>query len=67
MRWKWILGTVFFLIIAFMAAAYVFLYTFDYKKLKPRIARMVKIATGRELTIGGEIDLGKPPGRPLHF
>jgi uncharacterized protein involved in outer membrane biogenesis len=57
MRWKWILGTVFFLIIAFMAAIYLFLYTFDYNKLKPRIARMVKDATGRELNIGGEIDL----------
>jgi len=57
MRWKWIAGTVFFLIIALMAATYVFLYTFDYNKLKPRIARMVKDATGRELNIGGEIDL----------
>ena len=57
MRWKWIAGTVFFLIIALVAAIYVFLYTFDYNKLKPRIARMVKDASGRELNIGGEIDL----------
>jgi uncharacterized protein involved in outer membrane biogenesis len=57
MRWKWIAGTVFFLIIGLMAAIYVFLYTFDYNKLKPRIAGMVKDATGRELNIGGEIDL----------
>jgi uncharacterized protein involved in outer membrane biogenesis len=57
MRWKWLVGTVFFLIIALMAAIYVFLYTFDYNKLKPRVARMVKDATGRELNIGGEIDL----------
>jgi uncharacterized protein involved in outer membrane biogenesis len=57
MRRKWILGTVFFLIIALMAGVYVFLYTFDYNKLKPRIARMVKDATGRELNIGGEINL----------
>jgi len=57
MRWKWLAGTVFFLIIALIAAIYVFLYTFDYNKLKPRIARMVKDATGRELNIGGEIDL----------
>jgi hypothetical protein len=57
MRWKWIAGTVFFLMIALVAAIYVFLYTFDYNKLKPRIARMVKDATGRELNIGGEIDL----------
>ena len=57
MRWKWLVGTVLFLIIALMTAIYVFLYTFDYNKLKPRIARMVKDATGRELNIGGEIDL----------
>src|SRR5210317_226922 len=57
MRWKWLAGTVFLLIIALVAAIYVFLYTFDYNKLKPRIARMVENATGRELNIGGEIDL----------
>jgi len=57
MRWKWLLGTVLFLIMALMAAIYVFLYTFDYNKLKPRIARMVKDATGRELNIGGDINL----------
>ena len=57
MRWKWIAGTIFFLIIAFMAAVCVFLDTFDYNKLKPRIVRMVKDATGRELNIGGKIDL----------
>ena len=72
MRWKWIAGTVFFLIIALMAAIYVFLYTFDYNKLKPRIARMVKDATGRELNIGGEIDLKirsspGPGGNRYHF
>jgi uncharacterized protein involved in outer membrane biogenesis len=57
MRWKWIWGTVFILIIALLAAAYLFLYTFDYNRLKPRIARMVRDATGRELNIGGDIDL----------
>ncbi len=46
-----------FLIIALMAAVYVFLATYDYNKLKPRVARMVKDATGRELNLGGEIDL----------
>ncbi len=51
------MGTGFFLIVALMAAIYVFLYTFDYNKLKPRIARMIKDATGRQLDIGGEIDL----------
>jgi uncharacterized protein involved in outer membrane biogenesis len=57
MRWKWFLGICVLLIIALMAAVYVYLDTFDYNKLKPRIARMVKDATGRELNLGGEVDL----------
>jgi len=57
MRWKWILGTGLFLIIVLMAAVYVFLNTYDYNNLKPRIARMVKEATGRELRLGGAINL----------
>ena len=40
-----------------MRRLYVFLHTYDYNKLKPRIARMVKEATGRELNLGGEINL----------
>ena len=57
MRWKWILmiGTI--LIIALMVAVYVFVATYDYNKLKPQIARMVKDATGRELNLGGEVNL----------
>ena len=47
MRWKWIAAIGALLIIALMAAGYVFLATYDYNKLKPRIARMVKDATGR--------------------
>ncbi len=57
MRWKWILGICICLIIALLAAVYVFLDTYDYNKFKPRIARMVKDATGRDLKLGGEIDL----------
>ena len=57
MRWKWIIGISVFLIIALVAAVYVFLHTYDYNKLKPRIARMVKEATGRELNLGGDINL----------
>ena len=57
MRWKWILmiGTI--LIIALMVTVYVFVATYDYDKLKPQIARMVKDATGRELNLGGEVNL----------
>jgi uncharacterized protein involved in outer membrane biogenesis len=57
MRWKWIVGISVFLIIALMVTVYALLATYDYNKLKPRIARMVKDATGRELNLGGEIDL----------
>ena len=57
MRWKWIAGIGVTLIIALMAAVYVFLDSYDYNKLKPRIVRMVKDATGRDLKLGGEINL----------
>ena len=57
MRWKWILGICVCLIIALMAAVYVFLRTYDYNKLKPRLTQMVRETTGRELDLGGEIEL----------
>jgi uncharacterized protein involved in outer membrane biogenesis len=57
MRWKWLLGICACLIVVLMAAVYVFLRAYDYNKLKPRIARMVKEATGRELNLGGDISL----------
>jgi uncharacterized protein involved in outer membrane biogenesis len=57
MRWKWIVGIGVFLVMALMVTVYVLLATYDYNKLKPRIARMVEDATGRELNLGGEIDL----------
>ena len=57
MRWKWFFGICAVLIFASMAAVYVFLATYDYNKLKPYIAQMVKDATGRELNLAGELDL----------
>ncbi|MBW2515887.1 MAG: AsmA family protein, partial [Deltaproteobacteria bacterium] len=57
MRWKWFLGICAFLIIASITVAYVFLATYDYNKLKPHIAQMVKDATGRKLNLAGELDL----------
>ena len=57
MRWKWIAGVSILLIMALMVMVYVALNTYDYNKLKPRVARMVKDATGRELHLGGEINL----------
>jgi uncharacterized protein involved in outer membrane biogenesis len=57
MRWKWFVTIGAFLIIALMATGYVILSTYDYNKLKPQVARIVKEVTGRELNLGGEIDL----------
>ncbi|NOQ19455.1 MAG: AsmA family protein [Desulfobacterales bacterium] len=57
MRWKWIIAIGALLIIALMVAVYVFLDHYDYNKLKPRISRMVKDATGRDLRLDGEINL----------
>jgi uncharacterized protein involved in outer membrane biogenesis len=57
MRWKWFVTIGVLLIIALMATGYVILGNYDYNKLKPRVARMVKEITGRELNLGGEIGL----------
>jgi uncharacterized protein involved in outer membrane biogenesis len=57
MRWKWIALIGAALIIAMAAAAYLVLSNYDYSKFKPQIARMVAEATGRELTLGGELSL----------
>jgi len=56
MRWKWIVFGGIFLIVALMASAYLFLCTYDYAKLKPRIERMVAEATGRRMKLNGVID-----------
>jgi len=57
MRWKWIALIGAALIVAMAAAAYLVLSNYDYSKFKPQIARMVAEATGRELTLGGELGL----------
>lgn len=57
MRWKRIAGIAAVLFIAMIAAAYVILSTYDYNKLKPRIAKVVEDAPGRELTLAGDINL----------
>jgi len=57
MRWKWFVTIGVLLIISLMAAGYVMLGNYDYNKLKPRVARMIKEVTGRELNLAGEIDL----------
>ncbi len=46
-----------FLVISALVVVYVVLATYDYNKFKPRLARMVKDATGRELRLDGELKL----------
>jgi uncharacterized protein involved in outer membrane biogenesis len=56
MRWKKIFITAALLIVVLIAGLYVFLLAFDFNKLKPMIAQAVKNATGRELTMAGNIE-----------
>jgi uncharacterized protein involved in outer membrane biogenesis len=57
MRWKWILGIIVFLIVAITVTIYAILSSYDFNKLKPQIVRMVKDSTGRELFLGGDIEI----------
>jgi uncharacterized protein involved in outer membrane biogenesis len=57
MRWKWAIGIAAFLMVTLMVAVYLILASYDYNKLKPRIAQAVWDATGRELTLGGAVKL----------
>jgi uncharacterized protein involved in outer membrane biogenesis len=56
MRWKKIFITAALLIVVLIVGLYAFLMAFDFNKLKPMIAQAVKDATGRELTIAGNIE-----------
>jgi hypothetical protein len=58
MRLKWIAGAFAALVIILFVVVYVILSGYDFNKFKPRIATAVLQATGRELTLGGDIDLG---------
>ena len=58
MRWKKILAAAALLAVGVILAASIFLATYDFNKLKPRIEALVKDATGRELVIAGEIVVG---------
>ncbi|UCD81111.1 MAG: AsmA family protein, partial [Desulfobacterales bacterium] len=62
-RWKKILIAVALLFLLLIVAIYGFLAFYDFNKLKPMIAKTVKDATGRDLTIAGniEFDLGLRP------
>jgi uncharacterized protein involved in outer membrane biogenesis len=57
MRWKWIFGIAVFLIVALIVGIFAILSSYDFNDLKPQIARMVKDATGRELSLKGDLEL----------
>ncbi len=64
MRWKWIIIGFCGVIVLLIIAVYVILSTYDFNSLKPQITKEVRDATGRELTLGGDIRLkiGLTPG-----
>ncbi|MBI5561004.1 MAG: AsmA family protein, partial [Deltaproteobacteria bacterium] len=57
MRLKLIAGIAAALVLVLMAAAYAIVSSYDFNKFKPLITGAVRDATGRELTIGGDIGL----------
>lgn len=54
MRWKRILVVIGCLIAAIFVIVYFILMTYDFNKLKPKIAQAAREATGRELTLAGD-------------
>ena len=57
MRWKGFVVIGVLTIAILIAAVYVYLNTYDYNKIKPLVARMVEDATGRKLSLDGEVNL----------
>ena len=57
MHWKKILITAALLLVVLIAAGYAILLNLDFNRYKPRIAKLVFDATGRRLTIDGNIDV----------
>ena len=58
MRWKWILGIAVAVIVVLFVTAYIVIASYDFNKFKPRITELAKQYTGRDLTLGGDIELG---------
>jgi uncharacterized protein involved in outer membrane biogenesis len=58
MRWKWIVGIAAAVCVVLLVVAYIIAVSYDYNTLKPLITKTVKDFTGRDLTLGGDIDLG---------
>ena len=55
MRWKKIIVATALIFAVLILALYAFIEFYDFNKFKPLIVRIVKDATGRELTIKGDI------------
>ena len=58
MRWKWIFGLLIAFLIVVPLTTYLILSRYDFNSLKPRVARAVREATGRELTLTGDVQVG---------
>jgi uncharacterized protein involved in outer membrane biogenesis len=58
MRWKRIVGIAVAVIIVVFVTVYIVASTYDYNKFKPKITELAKQYTGRDLTLGGDIELG---------
>lgn len=57
MRWKRTAGIVLGAIVALLLAVAIFLWSYDFNRLRPDIEKWVQDASGRKLTIKGDIDL----------
>jgi len=58
MRWKRIVGIAVAVIIAVFVTVYIVASSYDCNKFKPKITELAKQYTGRDLTLGGDIELG---------
>ena len=57
MRWKFVAISLLVIAVLLPAAGYLFLRTRDFNRYKDVIANAVKDATGRELSLEGDVDL----------
>ena len=58
MRWKWIVGIIAAVCVVLLIVVYIIAASYDYNTLKPLITKTAKDFTGRDLTLGGDINLG---------
>jgi uncharacterized protein involved in outer membrane biogenesis len=57
MKWKWVLGVAVGILFIVLVTLYVILLNFDFNYFKPQIAQAVREATGRKLSMEGNIEL----------